>query len=221
MAVPALVDDLNAEHVSEQLVMFEDTLALVDVLRDGGAITPTSLDLTVAGDLSYERYEALGAYLGQINRSCAWWIGDWMLYGEGAYGDKFAQAVAETGLAEQTLLNRIYVCKHVPPKRRRVGVSFSVHAEVAPLPAKEQTYWLNKAEKGGWTRAQLRDAMKAKRRDEKPTIDPDAEPGSLREVAEAILRDATPNIDGKTHCIPNEDIARLKAALGVEETGED
>ena len=216
MAVPALLDDLNTEVVPAQLVIEDETLSMVDVLREAGAITPTSLDLSNAGEISFERYEALGAYLGQINRSCAWWIGDWMLYGEGSYGDLFAQAVAATGLAEQTLLNRIYVCKHVPPSRRKVGVSFSVHAEVAPLNAKEQRYWLDKAEKGGWTRAQLREAMKAKRKDDKPPL-PDMDPSGLREVAEAILRDAVPHIDSQHHLIPNEDIVRLRAALGRED----
>lgn len=215
-SVPALVDDFNPEAVETQLVIADDTLSLVDVLREAGAITPTQLDLSTAGDLSYERYEALGAYLGQINRSCSWWVGDWMLYGEGTYGEKYAQAITVTGLAEQTLLNRIYVCKHVPPSRRRSALSFSVHAEVAPLNAKEQRYWLDRAEKGGWTRAQLREAMKAKRKDEKPTIDLDGSEG-LREVAEAILRDAVPHIDSQHHLIPNEDIARLKSALGREE----
>lgn len=201
----------------EQLSMDGDAFRHLVALADAGAVTATSLELTDP-DMSYDTYEALGAYLGRINRSCSWWVGDWLAFGEGVFPDRYAQAASATGLAEQTLLNRVYVCKNIPPSRRRAALSFSVHSEVASLPAKEQKQWLDRAERQGMSQKELRAAMKATRKDERPPLldgDPDAE--GVLEVAKAILRDAVPDIDGQHHLVPNEDIARLRAAMGEEE----
>ena len=148
----------------------------------------------------------LGAYIGRINRSCSWWIGDWLVFGEGVYGERFAQALAATGLAEQTLLNRSYVCRNVPVSRRRARLPFSVHEEVASLSAREQKRGLIGAEKNNWTRADLRAARKALRKDERPAELPlgDVDAEQLVDVARAILRDAQTADDPAYVLIPKK-----------------
>lgn len=213
----ALLPEHRSEIDHEQLHLDSQAFQHVKSLADAGAITATSLTLSDPS-MSYDLYESLGAYLGRMNRSCAWWIGDWLVFGEGAFPDRYAQAAEVTGLAEQTLLNRVYVCKNIPPSRRKASLSFSVHSEVAPLGAREQKAWLDRAERGGWSQRDLRAQMKASRKDERPALTPgDDDLTGLREVALAILRDARPAEDGQNHLIPNEDIARLKAAVGAEE----
>lgn len=201
-----------------QLQLDGEAFQHIKRLADAGAITATSLELTDP-DMSYDTYEALGAYLGRMNRSCSWWVGDWLAFGEGVFPDRYAQAAAATGLAEQTLLNRVYVCKNIPPSRRRAALSFSVHSEVASLSAREQKMWLDRAERQGMSQKELRAAMKATRKDERPALtdgDDDHE-SQLVTVAKAIIRDARPADDGQHHLVPNEDVARLRAALGEEE----
>jgi len=208
--------DESYDEAEYQLALDGAAFQHIVALADAGAITATSLQLDTVVD--YDTYEALGAYIGRMNRSCSWWIGDWLAYGEGMFPDRYAQAASVTGLAEQTLLNRVYVCKNIPPSRRRAALSFSVHSEVAPLSAREQKMWLDRAERQGMSQKELRAAMKATRKDEQPPVDdgdPDAD--SVLEVAKAILRDARPAEDGAHHLIPNEDIARLRAAMGEEE----
>lgn len=219
MTTALLPEHRHEEGVDlEQLRLDGDAFRHIVALADAGAITATSLELTDP-DMSYDTYEALGAYLGRMNRSCSWWVGDWLAFGEGVFPDRYAQAAAATGLAEQTLLNRVYVCKNIPPSRRRAALSFSVHSEVASLPAKEQKQWLDRAERQGMSQKELRAAMKATRKDERPALhegdEPDAE--TLRDIAKAILRDARQADDGQHHLVPNEDIARLRAAMGEEE----
>lgn len=212
------LEQFNPEVDHQQLLLTGDAFNAIATMADGGVITATSLDITDA-ELPYESYEKLGEYLGRMNRSCSWWIGDWLVFGEGVYGEKFAQAVHHTGLAEQTLLNRAYVCRNVPREIRLANVPFSVHAEVASLPPREQRRWLAKAAKGNWTKADLRAQMKSRRTDTPPP-EGEAEPveaGVLEEVARAILRDATPAEDSQHHLIPNEDIVRLRAVLGEEQ----
>lgn len=210
------VERFNPEVDHEQLALDGAAFQHIVALAEAGAITPTSLDLSDP-EMSYETYEALGTYLGRMNRSCSWWIGDWLVFGEGVYGEKFAQAVTATGLAEQTLLNRAYVSRNVPREIRVASLPFSVHAEVASLPARDQRRWLKRAAQGNWTRAELRSEMKARRTDTPPPEAEDPDAGTLQEVAMAILRDAKPAEDGQHHLVPNEDVARLRAALGEEE----
>lgn len=195
----------------------ETVLQLVIALEDSGGVTETTLDLPA--DVSYDVYTGMGRFLGRIKRSSSWWLGDFLLYGEGTYGERYAQAASETGLDEQALLHYVFVCRSVPPKERRAALSFSTHAEVARLPTRERKAWLDKAEKHGWKRADLRAAMKAKRKDEKPNLPGTESPEEqLREVAEAILRDAQEDENRVGfYSIPVEDIVRLRAALGYDE----
>lgn len=185
-------------------------------LEAAGAVTATSLALTDP-NMPYDSYEALGAFLGWIKGWTSWGIGDWLNFGEGVYGERFAQAAAGTRLSEQTLLHYQFVCRQVPQSRRQAALAFGVHALVARQEPKEQNYWLKQAVRKGWGEKELRDAMKAKRSETAPQMFPDETPkGELAEVALAILRDARQADDGQHWLIPNEDIARLKAAVGVE-----
>lgn len=213
----ALVDDLNPEvELPVQLALSGEAFEIARGLADAGAVTLTSLTIDDPS-FAYEKAELLASYFGAFSRMTQWWVGDLLVFAEGAYGQEYAQLAHATGLSEQTLLNRAYVCRHVPREIRKPSLSFSMHADVAALPRADQKRWLDRAEKKGWNRQALRDAMKAKRRDERPTlVDPD-EPGGLQEVAAAILRDAREHDDGQHFLVPNEDIVRLRAALGAED----
>jgi hypothetical protein len=210
-----LIEQFNRDVEHEQLLLSGDAFAAIATMADGGVITPTSLDLTDP-EMPYEDYERLGMYLGRMNRSCQWWIGDWLVFGEGAYGEKYAQAAFHTGLSESTLLNRASICRNIPREVRLPNVPFSTHAEVAGLPPREQRRWLKKAEQGNWTREELRAAMKSTRTDSPPPSLPEADAVQLEEVARAILRDLQQTDDPGFYKIPAEDVVRLRAALGEE-----
>lgn len=220
MATPALVDDVRTEVVDEGVLSIDLVQAArtIETLRKAHVIETSGTSLTLTDpNLSYERYEALGKALGLINRACSWWVGDWLLFGEGTYGERFAQAASMTGLAEQTLTNRMYVCRNVPPSRRRQGVSFSVHAEVAPMTPREQEKWLRLAADHGLTRAELRARMKATRKDTPPVDPEDDETPDIRRVvtcARSLLRNAEEA--GENVICRREDVAQLRAALGEE-----
>ena len=85
-----------------------------------------------------------------------WWLADWARYGEGAYGSRYRDAIAITGLGGQTLRNYAWVAGRFEASRRRDTLSFAHHAEVAALPPVEQDAWLDHAEQGGWSRNELR-----------------------------------------------------------------
>lgn len=123
-----------------------------------GRVTPTSL--TFSGQLPFARYLETARLLGKIGKGVQWWVGDLLNYGAERYGEKFAQAEAETGFDPGTLANLASVCGRVEPSRRREHLSFGHHAEVAKLDPAEQHRWLKDAETKQWTRAELRAALK-------------------------------------------------------------
>lgn len=136
-------------------------LALQAELENAGAIVENGLYLPP--DLPYERYEAIGLGLRAVNALSAFLIGDWLLYGEHTYGEKYAQAASLLGYSPQTLANYASVAKRIPPSRRRPeSVTFSIHAEVASLPPEEQTHWLQVAAEESLTREELRQRLRPK-----------------------------------------------------------
>jgi len=217
----ALVEEVNPE-VTFQGLDLRTAASVIDELRAGGVLDTTGTSLRLDPDLPYEKYEALGAALGLINRSCAWWIGDWLLFGEGAYRERFAQAIEATGLAEQTLLNRLWVCRSVPPSRREPSLSFSTHALVASMAGKDQKTWLKRAAQGGWTRAVLEDRLRHDQREE-PAERPQLPPGGvdtpgLVEAVRSLVRNADVMLDTSENVIVRrEDFVLVKAALGEED----
>lgn len=117
--------------------------------------TPTRLVLPEK--LSFDHWERIGRQLQLADLAVRWWIGDWLVYGEQRYGEKYSQALEDqTGRKTQTLMNYAYVAKAVEISRRRENVDFSTHAEVASLPPDEQERILAKAAKEKLSRNTVR-----------------------------------------------------------------
>jgi hypothetical protein len=136
-------------------------------VRKSGLIIPASVSLRV--------WEKLGAELRSISDSSAWWLADWLMHGEMAYSGRYREVVERTGLDYKTLRNYVWVARRFQFERRRDGLSFAYHAEVAPLPQPEQDYWLRAAEDSGWSRNKLRKELRAslsERRGEEAVAEP-------------------------------------------------
>lgn len=127
-----------------------------------GRLTATGLDLEPG--LSYERWVEVIRALTRMGNATAWAIADAVFYGQyEGYGMKYAQALELTGLSYQTLRNYAMVAGRFDPSRRRDKLSLQHHLEVAALPEREQDAWLDRAEAGGWSRDQLREAIVSSR----------------------------------------------------------
>ncbi len=113
-------------------------------------------------DLSERSWERIGASLRELVNSSAWWLGDWLIFGETTYGlRRYREAIERTGLDYQTLRNYAWVARRFEHHRRRDSLSFAHHAEVTRLSPPEQDYWLGKAEQRKWSRNELRRAVRA------------------------------------------------------------
>lgn len=97
------------------------------------------------GELSLAGWLAQGQKLGHMGRSAGWWIGDWLRYGNAAYGERYVRAARATGYDVQTLMNMVYVASRFPASRRRENLSWSHHEALAALEPEEQDMWLDQA----------------------------------------------------------------------------
>lgn len=102
-----------------------------------------------------------------------WVVGDAVNYGDAMFGEKASQAydaVEGTGWTPKTLGVYSWVCRRIPPERRRTDLSFAHHQLVAALEPEQQAHWLSQAasdEDGVWSTRELASAIK--KADGKPT----------------------------------------------------
>jgi hypothetical protein len=71
-----------------------------------------------------------------------------------------AEIANEAGYDLEVLRRDAWVAERVHPSRRRPGLSFEHHAEVAALPADQQELFLARAEREGWTLEDMRREVK-------------------------------------------------------------
>lgn len=135
--------------------------AVVHVV-DGATLTRTGL--TITGDMPYDRWEFLGQKLRAFEGSVMWWLGDWLNYGEAAYGEKYSQALDATEYSYQTLRQAAQVAKALPVFSRLNTLSWSHHQEVAGLEPAEQDAILGKAVQHGMSRKELREFVRIYKR---------------------------------------------------------
>jgi hypothetical protein len=116
----------------------------------------TPVGLRFPTDLTFDSWERAGRQIAGIVDSSAWCLGDWLIYGQQQYADRYQRAIKLAGLDYQTLRNYAWVARKFDLSRRRDALSFQHHAEVAALPMAEQDVWLERAERFEWSRNQLR-----------------------------------------------------------------
>lgn len=106
-------------------------------------ITPTCLKIKQG--LKYEDWEQIGSILKTIEGAVQFWIGDWYMYGEYAFGEKASQALEKW--EEETIRKFIWVSGRISSVRRRTNLSYSIHEQVAGLEMDQQEHFLDRAEK--------------------------------------------------------------------------
>lgn len=134
--------------------------------QDGSPARPaiTTVSWRPDPDLSFADWIGQGRKLGLMGRNVGWWIGDWLRFGNAVYGERYVRASRVTGYDVQTLMNMVYVASHIEPSRRREGLSWSHHAEVACLSPAEQDRWLDHAEEERLSVRCLRQELRRERR---------------------------------------------------------
>ena len=125
--------------------------------------TLSDVSWCAAADMSFAEWLEYGHRLGVMGRSAGWWIGDWLSYGNHAFGERYVRASRITGYDAQTLMNMAYVASRFDVSRRRGKLSWSHHAEIAAMEPEEQDYWLERAETDRLSVRCLREGIRRER----------------------------------------------------------
>lgn len=162
-----------------------------------GPFEATPVGLVVNGDEApYEVWEAYGGALRRVGGAIHWVIGDWLNYGERAYGEKYSQALDDTGLEYQALANDKWVSGQVEFSLRKENLTWSHHMAIAPLEPDEQVYWLIKAETENLSVQKLRQEIRESKRAPKLALAPsDRSPRLIVARAEDMPQVETESID--------------------------
>lgn len=137
-----------------------------DLVPTAGAFKGNPTGLELVRQPSFEEWDALGCWLRAANTSLPWLVGDWANLGSSIFGEQASQGfdVEEaTGWTPTTIGVYAWVCKSIPPERRRADLSFAHHQVLAALDGPEQTKWLEAAATdpdGVWSTRELKRAIK-------------------------------------------------------------
>jgi len=120
---------------------------------------------SICGELTLPAWIEYGKKLGSLGRSSGWWIGDWLRYGNAAYGERYTRAARVTGYDTQTLMNMVYVASRFEISRRRENLSWSHHEALASLDPGAQDRWLDEAIAKRLSVSDLRTMLRTERRE--------------------------------------------------------
>ena len=132
------------------------------VVRGHSRSTPTALHFRAG--IPFDDWLDVGRQISLIASASGWWLGDWLVYGQRTYRERYRAALDATPLDYQTLRNYAWIARRFEKSRRRDGLSFQHHAEVAAMAEPDQDIWLQRAERLGWSRNELRRQLGVARR---------------------------------------------------------
>lgn len=155
---------------------------------EAGRVYATRVGLRFPGKVTFDVWEQAGEHITRIADSSTWCLGDWLVYGQDEYADRYQRAVDVLSLDYQTLRNYAWVARRFSCARRRSTLSFQHHAEVAALPAADQDVWLDMAEEHGWSRNQLRRQLRASRGSDEAVVPTQTALPRLAVPAERVSR---------------------------------
>jgi N6-adenosine-specific RNA methylase IME4 len=132
------------------------------VLPESIVITKTAL--IIPEDTTYAVWIDIGKKLRLMEGAIQFWVGDWINFGEHKYGDKYREALEQTGYDYGTLRHQAWVANItcVPEDtnkdkiQRHENLDYTHHREVASLEPEIANKLLNEAEENDWSVKELR-----------------------------------------------------------------
>ena len=115
----------------------------------------TSVGMVLDRPLTFDEWSS-GLGIGKGVRAFAWAAGDWLLYGEQAFPDRYEQGMNATGLSLGYLRNLVSLCSRVKRHIRNPNLSISHHQAVTSFNEHYQKKLLDLAEKNEWDRDTFR-----------------------------------------------------------------
>lgn len=188
----------------------------IDPLRDleaSGALTRTGLVLP--NTITYERYEALGALLGEMHQVVQWACGDWLIAGEALFSEQESQASEIMNLSEESRKQYAWVAKKIPIEKRRRELSWGHHRAVASMKdERERDELLDQAVANRWTTRELEEHKRNPPVGELPEPPLEWRYRTLLKAAEKVWETKDMMSGGAMFAVPSVVIDELGVALG-------
>jgi hypothetical protein len=136
--------------------------------------------------IEYREWLLEGRRIGVLSRGSQWWVGDWLLYGTGRWGEMYVQAAKVTGYDPKSLRNYRYVASRIDVSLRKDNLTFGHHALLASLEPDAQRHWLERAVHDRLSVEDLRGELRAERGGDLEQLDELPPPG--RSCAQPVMR---------------------------------
>jgi hypothetical protein len=169
--------------MSTELVPHEQS----DVLAPMPSFRVTKTGLVITGDAPpFDEWSALVGRLYAVRSAGSWALGDALNFGESRYGEKYSQVLDAMHISYGTARNVASVAARIDLSRRRDGVSFWHHVEVAALDPVDADRLLDEAERHQWPREMLREEVRALKGTTKTPTAIDAFAAALHRARKAL-----------------------------------
>lgn len=137
---------------------------LQDDKPESGTIDTSQQYLVVCGQPSFEAWYNLWQNLKERDAAMPWLLGDLMVYGESAYGEKASQVLDDDEeqhhFTPGTLKQYRYVSRAWPQSSRLDAIPWSYHQAVSHLPMEQRLAVLQHCIEHGTKRAELRQMVR-------------------------------------------------------------
>lgn len=134
-----------------------------DMVIGGFRFTPTGM--IPIGEPGFEDWDRVGVFLRYMHTGSQFWLGDWLNYGEGVYGERYSQALEHTGYELHTLETYAWVARAVPRSNRLEKVPFGHYANgIAALEESEQLAWAQRVVSENLSQSALRGLIRTAKR---------------------------------------------------------
>ena len=117
----------------DSIVIPDSTRAIQDIIRNRVKVLPGHIGLEIAEDTPMEESFRILDWTTQMSDHVGFMIGDVLNFGLHKWGEKYTQALNQTGRAKSTLKNYAWVARTIPPSKRVAALSFTHHREIAGL----------------------------------------------------------------------------------------
>lgn len=119
---------------------------------------PTRTSLVLVDGIGFNDWKGIGERLATMGDSCNWWLGDWLAYGD-RYRREYPVAMQQIDRSYAALTQYAYVASKVEVCTRVQDLSWTHHRVVAPFETEQQRYWLDEAQRHGWSKRELEQAI--------------------------------------------------------------
>lgn len=128
-----------------------------------GPFEAGALGLVIQSAPTVDEWLAYGARIRKVDKAIQWVIGDWLNYGEAAYGEAYSQAFTMWPDVDYGRLRDYkWVSKAIPMSFRNDNLSWTHHRIVAKMAPKSAGRWLRLADDVGMSAAKLREEIAPK-----------------------------------------------------------